>query len=180
MKVNFKGWADPQGPVANLFKTAIDFLADHLMEDAHEGYEIDVVILDDHYITESGVATTVLNGEEGESIMGAVFFNEDADTDDLRTFSLGIHPEAEPGEIFTIIAHEMVHIMQYVDKTLRTVKKGNDVTNWWKGEIVDSPEIDYYDLPWEKQAYDLQDPALEALMGSPEFLMAVAGLHLSN
>ena len=177
MQVNFKGWNDPQGPVANLFKTAIDFLADFLMEDAHEAYAMDVVILADHYIDDDGTASADLIGEGGDSIMGAVFFNEDVDTDQVDTFTLGIHPEANPGEIFLILAHEMVHVMQYVDKTLRTVKKGDDVTNWWEGELVDDPEMDYYDLPWEKQAYELQEHVLAALMEDSGFLEAINALR---
>jgi hypothetical protein len=176
MQVNFKGWNDPQGPVANLFKTAIDFLADFLMEDAHESYAMDVVILADHYINDDGTASTELIGEGGDSIMGAVFFNEDVDTDQVDTFTLGIHPEASPGEIFLILAHEMVHVMQYVDKTLRTVKKGDDVTNWWEGVQVPA-WVDYHDFPWEVQAYELQEPVLAALMEDPGFLEAINALR---
>jgi len=65
----------------------------------------------------------------------------------------------QPIEIMlTTLAHECVHIKQYVMKEL--VEKDHE--NFWFGEKVE-PHMydDYYNLPWEKEAYNLELELLE-------------------
>ena len=58
-------------------------------------------------------------------------------------------------ELVTTVCHEMVHIKQYArnEMTDECVQFGAAT---WKGRKV-SPKVSYYDLPWEKEAYRLQD-----------------------
>ena len=55
----------------------------------------------------------------------------------------------------TTICHEMVHVKQYArnQMTDECVQYGYAT---WKGRKV-NPKTAYYDLPWEKEAYKLQD-----------------------
>ena len=49
------------------------------------------------------------------------------------------------------LAHEMVHIRQYVTGKL------NDDMSMWNGEKIDSDSIDYDEHPWEIEAQELGD-----------------------
>lgn len=179
MVVNFPGWKDPTGPVACLIRTAIDFLADHLIEDGHEHVTIDVVVLGDHFVDEAGNA--IAGHVEGADIIaGAVFFEGDVDTAETDRYTLGIHSDAEAGAMFMTICHEMVHIMQYVDGTLRTVKEGTNVSNWWDGALHESKGDDYFEQPWEIQAYDLQEPLLDSLLNHLPFFNKLTSLGASE
>ena len=51
------------------------------------------------------------------------------------------------------ICHECVHIKQYLRKELTDVSVD---TQRWKGKLVNTKEIEYYDLPWEKEAYKME------------------------
>ena len=51
--------------------------------------------------------------------------------------------------------HELVHVKQYFKKELKDI---NGVEMRWKGETHIG--IDYYNLPWEKEAYELQESLL--------------------
>ena len=56
-------------------------------------------------------------------------------------------------ELIETICHECVHIKQYLRKEL--LELGRD-THRWKGKLVNSKEVEYYDLPWEKEAYKME------------------------
>lgn len=67
-----------------------------------------------------------------------------------REFLIEIHPWIGAKEILRTLAHEMVHIKQYV--------KGetNDTLSKWKGVPIDPDTIDYYHHPWEMEAYSIE------------------------
>ena len=48
------------------------------------------------------------------------------------------------------LAHEMVHVKQYITGELK--HKGSSISVW-KGEVFDEKITDYWDLPWEIEAY---------------------------
>ena len=54
-----------------------------------------------------------------------------------------------------VLAHEMVHVKQYVRKEL------DYRMNTWKSKPVDPDEIEYYDRPWEIEAFKLQKILLD-------------------
>lgn len=56
-------------------------------------------------------------------------------------------------ELITTVCHETVHIKQYLRK--ETVDLSADRKKW-KGVEYDLNETNYYDLPWEQEAYFMQ------------------------
>ena len=67
-----------------------------------------------------------------------------------RKFSIYLAKQSEE-EILKILAHEMVHIKQYI---------AGEIDNFlesWKGEYFDRELSTYYNFPWEKEAYEKAD-----------------------
>ena len=88
------------------------------------------------------------------------FHNEDAIgwclmQEDNRTFVIEINKDIGITELVTTVCHEMVHVKQYArnEMTDELVESGHAV---WKGRKI-HPNTGYYQLPWEKEAYKLQD-----------------------
>ena len=75
--------------------------------------------------------------------------------DDNRTFEIEVDRTMGINELVTTICHEMVHVKQYArnEMTDQCVQFGHAT---WKGRKV-NPKTGYYQLPWEKEAYRLQD-----------------------
>ena len=72
-----------------------------------------------------------------------------------RSFIIELHKNDTEVEKLKTIAHEMVHVKQYVRNEL------NDEMNTWKGRYVDSDAIDYNDQPWEVEANQLGNELYE-------------------
>jgi hypothetical protein len=53
--------------------------------------------------------------------------------------------------VLQYLAHECVHVEQYVTGTMRDTSNGEVVR--WRGKKFDFRKVDYYDLPWEIDAY---------------------------
>ena len=75
--------------------------------------------------------------------------------DTNREFTLEISKDMKIKELVTTICHEMIHVKQYARKEMTDdlVENGQAV---WRGRKV-NPNTKYYDLPWEREAYRLQD-----------------------
>ena len=75
--------------------------------------------------------------------------------DNNRHFEIEIDKKMGINELVTTICHEMVHVKQYArnEMTDECVQYGAAT---WKGRKV-NPKTTYYDLPWEKEAYKMQD-----------------------
>ena len=67
--------------------------------------------------------------------------------DDNRTFELEVDKKLDDDELITTVCHEMVHVKQYARNELG-INDNHDGEN-------------YYDLPYEKEAYELQEILLE-------------------
>ena len=67
-----------------------------------------------------------------------------------REFLIEIHPWIGAAEILKTLAHEMVHIKQFANG------ETNETLSKWKGISIDSDTIDYYQHPWELEAYSLE------------------------
>jgi hypothetical protein len=52
-------------------------------------------------------------------------------------------------EAMLVIAHEIVHIRQYLSSDL--IYENNVLI--WKGEEIDADNLDYLDRPWEREAF---------------------------
>ena len=69
--------------------------------------------------------------------------------DDTRTFELEIDKKINLQNFVTTLCHEMIHVKQYARKEI------NGIDLCWKGRNVPE-DTDYWNLPWEKEAYRLQ------------------------
>jgi len=64
-----------------------------------------------------------------------------------REFLIELHPYITGKEILKTLAHEFVHVKQYVYEEL------DEQQTQWQGEPFDSDAVDYYELPWEIEAH---------------------------
>lgn len=64
-----------------------------------------------------------------------------------REFLIELHPYISGVDILKTLAHEFVHIKQYVYGEL------NEEQTVWKSVPIDSDSMDYFELPWEIEAY---------------------------
>lgn len=72
-----------------------------------------------------------------------------------REFLIELHPWIGAKNILRTLAHEMVHIKQFV------FGETNEKLSMWKGSPIDSDALDYYLHPWEMEANSLEDWLLE-------------------
>jgi hypothetical protein len=68
-----------------------------------------------------------------------------------REFILNIKRNISDDEIIHTIAHEMVHVKQYVYGQL------NEQMTTWNGKKVNDGQYGYFDSPWEIEAHQLGD-----------------------
>ena len=61
-------------------------------------------------------------------------------------------------DFITCVLHELVHVKQHLKKELKERKP--DSQEMWKGKKIIQEYYNYYDLPWEKEAYELQEVLL--------------------
>ena len=101
---------------------------------------------------------------------GEAMLSEDANKYRPRDFKVIIdHHQAEIDDynrtrtdtewghaILKTLAHELVHVKQFLKRELVDT---NGLESKWKGEAY--LYIDYYNLPWEKEAYHLQEVLLK-------------------
>lgn len=64
-----------------------------------------------------------------------------------RRFVIEVHPGIEVRNILSTLAHEMVHIKQFI------YGETNDQLSVWKGKRVNSDKVDYWSHPWEIDAH---------------------------
>jgi hypothetical protein len=70
--------------------------------------------------------------------------------DTNREFTLEIQKGLTLKELVTTVVHEMIHVKQYARNEMDEAGK-----TWKRCFVVEG--TGYYDLPWEKEAYRLQD-----------------------
>ena len=70
--------------------------------------------------------------------------------DTHKEFTIEVSKDLTLKEFVSTLCHEMVHVKQYYRKEMDGV-----TMRWKKGKVA--KETGYYDLPWEKEAYRLQD-----------------------
>lgn len=72
-----------------------------------------------------------------------------------RSFVIELHRKDDEKEKLKTLAHELVHVRQYVRNEL------NDEMNTWKGRKINSDDIPYDDQPWEIEANELGNKLYE-------------------
>ena len=83
-----------------------------------------------------------------------------------REFLIEIHPGIGAKEIISTIAHEMVHIRQYIEGEL------NEDMSYWKGKRINSDKMEYWTSPWELDAHGYE-PGLVTKFAVKECLWEV-------
>lgn len=74
-----------------------------------------------------------------------------------RSFILEVDSRLKGDDFITAITHEMVHVKQYARGETKDI---NQFTKSWKGDeyiSLYSTVDEYMALPWEKEAYELQE-----------------------
>lgn len=70
--------------------------------------------------------------------------------DTHKEFEIEVSKDLSLKDFVTTICHEMVHVKQYYRKEM------DGETMRWKRKTL-SENTNYYELPWEKEAYRMQD-----------------------
>jgi hypothetical protein len=68
-----------------------------------------------------------------------------------KDYIITLNKDLSKKEMLLAIAHEMVHVKQYAKGELKDYLKVNKCK--WKGEVIDSDLVDYWDHPWEIEAH---------------------------
>ena len=76
---------------------------------------------------------------------------------DKNCSHIEIDKRQKDDDFITCVLHELVHVKQQFKGELKDV---SGFKKLWKGEVHLDNE-DYYNLPWEKEAYEMQEILLE-------------------
>lgn len=69
-----------------------------------------------------------------------------------RSFLITLDSNLTKRETFLALAHEMVHVKQYAKGEMKDIFRPARMTKW-HGEKYDSDNMDYWEQPWEIEAY---------------------------
>lgn len=81
------------------------------------------------------------------------FMNPEDDGRSPRWFTITVDANMEFDTLLKTLAHEMVHVKQYARNELRHVAKGGGRLHKWFNETIDDEKVNYWDLPWEIEAF---------------------------
>lgn len=70
----------------------------------------------------------------------------------VRTFEIELSRDTTVRELFSSLAHEVVHLKQFATGELKDTMVPAHISVW-KGEHIDENKVDYWDLPFEIEAY---------------------------
>lgn len=74
------------------------------------------------------------------------------DNHNPREFQITINKKLPREEALLVLAHECVHVKQYAKRELKDYLRHNKTS--WKGVVINtSDDLDYWDTPWEVEAY---------------------------
>ncbi len=79
-----------------------------------------------------------------------------------REFSIGLSSLQTTDEVLLVLAHEMIHVKQYVKGELKDYITKPDP--YWKGKPYSRKKVNYYDLPWEIEAYEKETALYEKFL----------------
>jgi hypothetical protein len=87
-------------------------------------------------------------------VFGSACIEEYNASNKPREFLIEIHPGIGAKNMLKTLAHEMVHIKQFIN--LET----NESLSKWHGAPIDPDSIDYYSHPWEMEAHSYENGLL--------------------
>ena len=82
----------------------------------------------------------------------------DDEEDDFKSFEIRIDSLMNMPGILRSLAHEMVHVSQYYSGKMKDRGISGVV---WKGQAMSLTIAHYYDLPWEVEAYSMEEGLYE-------------------
>lgn len=88
---------------------------------------------------------------------------EDED-DNVLDFEIRADASMNTLALLSAIAHEMVHVKQYATKELCDTRK--PTVSKWQGKKINWKKLDYYEQPWEIEAYGREVGLLENFVQS--------------
>lgn len=68
-----------------------------------------------------------------------------------KQFIITANKKLSRKDMILALAHEMVHVKQYARGELKDYLKSRKCK--WKDEVLDLEQVDYWDLPWEIEAF---------------------------
>jgi hypothetical protein len=79
-------------------------------------------------------------------------FDEKAGQNCVPVYTIVIFLNSYYANLLDVLSHEMVHLQQYCEGRLDS----NSVTRYWHGKVFCEDNVEYEDLPWEKEAFERQ------------------------
>ena len=78
-----------------------------------------------------------------------------------REFTIQIDPCRRLDKIISTLAHELTHCAQFSTGQYkvfdRCLSPNDDGIHRWKSRCINTNTVDYYDLPWERHAFRMED-----------------------
>ncbi len=74
------------------------------------------------------------------------------DNHQAREFKITIDSRLNRKEMLLALAHEMVHVKQYAKGEMKDIFRPTRMVKW-QGERYNHEEMDYWEQPWEIEAY---------------------------
>lgn len=68
---------------------------------------------------------------------------------------IALNPKRRHHDHLLTLAHEMVHARQYLSGDLKTLDVDKNIC-LWKGKKIKETDESYWNVPWEKEAQDLE------------------------
>ena len=84
-----------------------------------------------------------------------------------RDFSIGLSSLQTTEEVLLVLAHEMIHVKQYVKGELKDYLTKPDT--YWFGKPYSRKKTNYFDLPWEKEAYEKETKLYEDFLNEESY-----------
>ena len=162
MRIEFDG----QTQSHKMIRRALWYFSELLMDSDQRAKDFVINILP---ASASGLDDMGLLPVDCEDVVGATYVQPGLlDSRLAKQFTIVFDPTLTPGQVFQTLAHEMVHVAQYVSGDLYVVWNGESMDEFWKGVHVPSSD-DYMSLPWEEEAYRLGDELLQGLIEENDF-----------
>lgn len=109
---------------------------------------IDEII--NHCAKELGIKDTIIALEEEDDVGATCAYDRE---DKVITITLNFL-KSDFEFLLLMVCHEMVHVRDFLNGSL--VEKSARLTEW-KGELISHSDHIYYALPWEKEAFGLEE-----------------------
>jgi hypothetical protein len=85
-----------------------------------------------------------------------------------RHFEIRLKFFRKKEKMISTLAHELVHLKQFAKLEL------NDSLNKWKGFPVEEEKISYHDLPWEVEAYCIEEVLMRQYLQYKDWILIVS------